>query len=361
VCVDRDDDLGRKAGVRGPVVGRDAVLEAALKLGVVDPEDSDTNAMLAAVNVLDELRNDREEAEVVVLTGDGRVGTVSDRKVARQLDEVLARIKVEAVHLISDGQEDEYLYPLISSRVHVDSLRRVYVRQTASLQGTYYTIVRALKDQKLRTKTILPIAVLLFFIAFVTAFQVWSYGLIAFTLLLGAYLVAWTFDIDELLISGLQSVSAEMRRGPVRVLFGVMAFALAVTGVLVGYQAYASASPAFNVGVHILAFFSSALLWWLLAGAAWEAGGGLRAVLSKGKVPSSLWVTLVSLSAFGVESYSLLYFTSALLGYGTQLAGLAVVGILLGIALGVLAGTLNQYLRVRASAVAPERTPGTVG
>ena len=37
VCVDRDDDLGRKAGVRGPVLGREAVLEAAINLWTVDP------------------------------------------------------------------------------------------------------------------------------------------------------------------------------------------------------------------------------------------------------------------------------------------------------------------------------------
>ncbi len=358
VCVDRDDDLGRKAGVRGPVLGREAVLEAAIKLGTVDPEDSDTNAMLAAVNVLDELRNDREEAEVVVLTGDGRVGTVSDRKVAKQLDEVLQRVHVDAVHLISDGAEDEHLYPVISSRVHVYSIRRVYVRQTASLQGTYYTITRALKDQKLRAKTILPVAILSFFIAVVTAFQIWSYGLMIFTLFLGSYLVIWTFDIDELVINGLTSIAHDMRRGSVLILFAVITFAITITGFLVGYQAYLGAASTANVGVQIVSFLSTALLWWLIAGAIWEGGRAIRVLMGRGRFPISLWVALVSLSAFGVESYSLLYFASALLGYNRDLVGLALVGILLGIAMGAFAGTLHQYLRARDAARAVTETSG---
>ena len=82
VCVDRDDDLGRKAGVVGPVVGRASVLEAAMKLGTADPEDADTNAMFAAIHLLDQIREAGEEAEVVVLTGSPKVGVLSDRRVA---------------------------------------------------------------------------------------------------------------------------------------------------------------------------------------------------------------------------------------------------------------------------------------
>ena len=46
LTVDRDNDLGVKAGIRGPVVGRKATLSAALRLGIADPEESDTNAIL---------------------------------------------------------------------------------------------------------------------------------------------------------------------------------------------------------------------------------------------------------------------------------------------------------------------------
>ena len=49
LSVDRDDDVGYKAGVTTPAIGREACLEAAVKLGTADPEDSDTNAIFQAI------------------------------------------------------------------------------------------------------------------------------------------------------------------------------------------------------------------------------------------------------------------------------------------------------------------------
>ena len=37
ITVDRDNDLGLKTSIRGPVVGRRQVLTAALKLGIAEP------------------------------------------------------------------------------------------------------------------------------------------------------------------------------------------------------------------------------------------------------------------------------------------------------------------------------------
>ena len=42
ICVDRDDDIGKKAGITSPVVGRNACLEAAQRLALEDPEDDDS-------------------------------------------------------------------------------------------------------------------------------------------------------------------------------------------------------------------------------------------------------------------------------------------------------------------------------
>ena len=36
ICIDRDDDIGKKAGIVSPVVGRNACLEAAQRLALED-------------------------------------------------------------------------------------------------------------------------------------------------------------------------------------------------------------------------------------------------------------------------------------------------------------------------------------
>ena len=71
LTVDRDNDLGLKTAIRGPVVGRKQVLTAALKLGIADPEESDTNAILGALNQHDNLaeaNSEGDEVEVAILT-----------------------------------------------------------------------------------------------------------------------------------------------------------------------------------------------------------------------------------------------------------------------------------------------------
>ena len=46
--VDRDDDFGRKAKVKSPMIGIKDNIESANKLGQADPEDSDLNAIFSA-------------------------------------------------------------------------------------------------------------------------------------------------------------------------------------------------------------------------------------------------------------------------------------------------------------------------
>ena len=46
IAIDRDNDLGRKTGIRSPVLGRESNVKAAIELGLADPEESDTNTCL---------------------------------------------------------------------------------------------------------------------------------------------------------------------------------------------------------------------------------------------------------------------------------------------------------------------------
>jgi len=69
LCVDRDDDLGTKAKVVSPVVGREAAISAATKLALADPEEADANAIFAAVRKYDELMKRGMPCEVAIVCG----------------------------------------------------------------------------------------------------------------------------------------------------------------------------------------------------------------------------------------------------------------------------------------------------
>jgi len=358
VSVDRDDDLGRKAHLDGPIVGRADVLDAAVRLGTADPEDSDTNALFAAVALADELKGAGEDCEVCVLTGSAKVGIVSDGRVSEQFDQVLERVHASSAYLVSDGAEDEFLFPILASRVRIDGVRRVYVRQSPSLESTYYTLVRALKDPKLRAKTVLPFAFVLLILGFAAAGGVLLWGVIGLAIILGVYLIFWTFDIDEALIEAVRGASADTRQGSVAFGFGLFALALVGVGFLTGYNQYiagATISP-FD---RVLLFLQTGLLWWILGALVWESGRALRRMFSRGRFPRSFVVATTSIVGVGLVSYGTVFLVRYLQGLApvtevTLVAGLIVLG--LGLVIG--AGVIHQHFRALARAPVPPTTLG---
>lgn len=359
VCVDRDDDLGRKAEVAGPVIGRAAVVDAAVRLATVDPEDSDANALFASVGLLDELKAAGEPCEVCVLTGAAKVGIASDRRVAEQFDRVLEQVRATSAYLVSDGAEDEYLFPILSSRVRIDGVRRVFVRQSPSLEGTYYTLVRALKDPKLRAKTILPFAFVLLILGFAAAGGVLLWGVIGLSILLGVYLIFWTFDIDEALIEAIHGAAADTRQGSVAFGFGLFAIALVGVGFLTGYNLYVGGGAA-PILDRILFFLQAGLVWWVAGAAVWETGHAIRRRFARGRFPKSYIVAMTSFGGIGLVSYGIVFLVRYLEGSLATpaiplFAGLIVTG--LGLVIG--AGMIQQYFKAAArQAVAPTTPSG---
>ncbi len=354
VCIDRDDDLGRKTGLAGPVVGREAALDAAMRLGVADPEDSDTNAILAAVNLLDELRGAGEDWEICVLTGSPKVGVPSDRRVADQFDQVLARIHATSAYLVSDGAEDEFLFPILASRLRVDGVRRVYIRQSASIESTYYTLVRALKDPKLRAKTVLPFALVLLILGLAAAGGILIWGIIGLAIVLGVYLILWTFDVDEALIDSVRSASADLRQGSVAFGFGLFSVALVGVGFLNGYNVFViSTYP--TLLDRSLVFLQSGLVWWVSGAIVWESGRALRRWFLRGRFPLSFVVATPSIVGIGFVSYGIVFLVRYLQGITPATQIPFIVGLIAtGFGLGIGAGVLQQYFKAVARRSVPE-------
>lgn len=148
LAIDRDDDFGKKAGVKGPVIGKGRCIDAALKLSLADPEDSDANVVYAAVKLYDELKEsgEFEDVEVALITGHPDVGVKSDLELGRQLDEVLERFPADGVIPVTDGAEDEQVFPILSSRLKIVSSKRVVVKQNETIETTYYVIYRYIKE-----------------------------------------------------------------------------------------------------------------------------------------------------------------------------------------------------------------------
>jgi len=141
ICVDRDDDIGKKTKASGPIIGIDRNIAVAKDLALADPGDTDVNAVFAAVKIAKEL-----DTEIATVTGDRNVGVPSDAKIARQLDELIEKFRPDGVILVTDGAEDEQIIPIIESRIKINSVQTVIVRQSQELERAYFKIIHFIKE-----------------------------------------------------------------------------------------------------------------------------------------------------------------------------------------------------------------------
>ena len=147
LCVDRDNDIGLKAKIKTPIISRDMNLEAASKLVLHDPEESDANAMFAAVRVYDELSKENldEEYEVATIAGFELGGVKADRLIRDQLIRVLEKFPANNVILVTDGFGDAELIPIIQSRIPILSIKRVVVKHSEAIEESWALFSRYLR------------------------------------------------------------------------------------------------------------------------------------------------------------------------------------------------------------------------
>ncbi len=144
LSVDRDNDIGMKAGIEGPIVGREKILDAAVKLAIKDPAESDMNVLFDVIKLYDEYQDQFKALEVAALTGDKEVGVKSDAAISGQLDTVLKEFDAEAVIFVSDGREDENVIPIVQSKVEILSKERLIIQQSESIEDTYFILQKYL-------------------------------------------------------------------------------------------------------------------------------------------------------------------------------------------------------------------------
>ena len=214
LTIDRDNDLGVKAGIRGPIIGRKATLTAALKLGIADPEESDTNAILGALHHHDRLNERNEgddEIEIAILTGDVRVGPRSDRANASQLDEVIQEFQPDTAVLVTDGADDEASLPILTSRVRVDHVEKIIVRQSKGIESTYYYIAKAIEDPRWRARLLVPAALFLIIFGLGLILPNGAVLIGAMPLIIGIWILAkglgWEHQLERLMIDMRESAT----------------------------------------------------------------------------------------------------------------------------------------------------------
>jgi len=271
LVIDRDDDLGRKAGISSPVIGRDKNLKSAIKLAEADPEDSDLNTIFSAIKIYDELRKKGENVEIVTICGDERVGMISDEKISKQLDLIKNELKAEKVVVVTDGSEDEYVIPLISSRFDIDGVIRVVVKQSKTIESTYYLIKKMFEDPKIAKSTLAPIGIILLVYSISLLLQTPELGVGAIALILGLYFIIKAYGFEESVESYFSTIKRSLMEGRLSFITYVIALLLFIIGIVQGsYYVWIKAQSSLVV---LITSFIYGSIWWIVSSGVFIAIG----------------------------------------------------------------------------------------
>lgn len=201
ICVDRDNDVGEKAGIVTPVIGRDSCIEAAQRLALEDPEDADSNSIFAAIKTYEDLISKGYQVEVVTIAGVKNRGVQADEKILVEAKKVLEKFSANGAVIVSDGEDDESVIPVIQNVLPVISVQRVVMKVSRSVEYSYAVFGKYLKmiayDSKY-SKFFLGVPGILLLIGGVAT--IFGYTAEIFAVLvsiLGAAFLIRAFDIDR--------------------------------------------------------------------------------------------------------------------------------------------------------------------
>ena len=286
LCVDRSNDIGAKTSVTMPVAGWEAVRSLVTDVGLADPEDASVNSLLEALRVARDLQDSGDEAVVAVVSGgtDSRVG--ADRAIAAQIDELIERYGAESAVVVVDSAEDERAVPIIESRIGVDSVDRVVVRQARDIESTYYLIKQFLGDEELRSTVLVPLGVALIVLpalAIQFSTQVAMAGLAS---LLGAVLLFKGLSIDDRLEDTPEQVREALYSGQVSVVTYAVAVGLALVGGFLGVLAATGTGANHPTLIQSVLFTYGAVPWFALAALTASAGRLVDEYIRDDEIPS---------------------------------------------------------------------------
>ena len=356
LCIDRDNDVGEKTGLGSPIIGRKAVLDAAIELGLKDPEESDTNAILAGIKTLDNLKKEGKEAEVVLICGHKYLGEKADRAIAEQLDKVLDQIKPDRAILVSDSASDEAILPVLQSRVRVDHVRRFVVRQTADWQDKLYILMETVSDEKVRALIWVPVALIMLFYGTFALFG-WPEGAVIHDIplgmilvLLGGLLLSRAMKLQERMMAYMTVLRRDMRTAKFSPIVSLVAMVFLLFGTFFSYEAVLNQQWSETAVAIVL--FCEAIIPWVVGALQFKIYGEfLDPYLRHQRVRWSLLLVALQIVAVGFIIYGTLRGVRAFLTRSSltpgQLPFETFAFIIGGITIAVAGTVVYRYIRGR--------------
>jgi len=232
------------------------------------------------------------------------VGLKSDQILTEQLEKVIKETGAQEVVLVTDGAEDEYILPMIQSRIKISSIKRVSVKQSKELEDTYYRIIKLLDDEKVQKQFLLPIALVLIVGAFFVLLGIAASGFGAILLTLGVYLLIRVFHWERNIAVMWREIKSGFLTGKLAIYTSIIAIVILIAFGLFAYYAtfentiFPSDAPL----IPALLFISNMVWGIVIAGLIATFGRVVDVYVRDKKTPWNYWIVPFSLFAFGFIS-----------------------------------------------------------
>lgn len=362
LSVDRDGDLERKAKIQSPVAGRDAVMSAATRLAVADPEEADANALFAAVKEYDKLRSAGVPCDVASVCGLEESGYQADRKIRREVESITSRQQYSGIVLISDGAEDELVIPILQTIKPIVSVRRIVVKHSRSVEENYMVLGRYLRmlifDPRYSKWAIGVPGIILLFAGVLVLVGAAYLATLSILIILGAALLVRGFNVDRF-------VAGMMTHKPhayLRLFAIVTSILTLIVGLSSGYSSMTtrggdlmsqvSSSPArfLEYGGVLIGYYLQGALLLVWAAIGIYLSGTLLTQLLRGSPRA--WRSLTGIVVLALLFFPMDQFSSYLITGGTNSSELLLIYVFVGLAM-VFAVVGSLYSRLRSRPAVP--------
>ena len=351
LCVDRDDDIGSKGGMETPVVGRDPCINAGVRLAIEDPEDADANAIFAAIKTYEELLAKGYSSQVALVAGKSNRGIEADEKIGLEIQNVLGEYRADAAVLVSDGEDDETVMPVIQTMIPVISIQRIIIKHSRSVEYSYAVLGRYLKmlayDPRYSKFFLGVPGALLVATSLASFFGLTKEAVALVFSILGAAFIIRAFDIDK----ALSSLGRPTPTGFIRIFSTFAGILIIVVSVVNGLSSIPSEAIVPNMGVlHVISnriivgSFVHGTITLLWIGIATILAGSLLSNWFKGSILTMS--DILRLVVLALLYIPILQFTSVLTERTNPFS--LISSLLIGLAITLVAATfLFQYFRNR--------------
>lgn len=357
LVIDRDDDFGSKAKVESPIVGFDKCKDAAVALGIADPEDSDTNALFGGLNYYQENR-DKMDLEIALICGNKTIGALANKRLIEQTKMLIDEIDPDDYVLMTDGAEDNDAFKmLLESNIHLPLIeyRIIRVKQAAGVESAFYYLKNALGEPTKRKRFLAPLSGLLIVISviyiissFYTSGDIQSFVSRATTsfivFVIGVVLAIYAYNVPTGISDFIEKWKNEASSGSITVVFFSASLALALVGIVVGIYSTTEVYLEHDSQM-ILVFIVYSFWFFIFAFMIYAFGAVVNSYLNSGKIKYSFIALILNTVSVGLVVNGILDYMMTYVGLYTTLPLMYMIEIVTGFVLALVSSALHIKIK----------------